>query len=282
MLLVRIAEEERYRRPKARAREPMWYTLTNTGFRAKNKMGSGYYAAFTGLAARMDALDVVANNLANVSTVGYRGQNEFYEAVTASSEPQALSPLNAAVNDYGVLGGSSINLAQGNLQKTGNNLDLAIEGSGFFAVQTPRGVRYTRDGAFHVSAAGLLVDEQDDPVLDPRNQPIQVPLGTVAVAPDGTVSVDSAVAGQLQVAGFAPGTQLTPEGNTNFIAPAGTAQPAKDSTVASGMLESANLNPIQETVTLMILQRHSEMLEKALSIFLDDFNRTAVEQLAVD
>lgn len=245
-------------------------------------MGSGYYAAFSGLAARMDALDVVANNLANVSTTGYRGQNEFYEAVTASSEPQVLSPLNAAINDYGVLGGSNINFAQGNLQQTGNNLDLAVKGSGFFVVQTPRGVRYTRDGAFHVSAAGQLVDEQDDPVLNPRNLPIQVPLGTVAVAPDGTVSVDDAVAGQLQVAAFSTDTQLTPEGDTNFIAPAGAAQPAQNSTVASGMLEASNLNPIQETVTLMVLQRHAEMLEKALSIFLDDFNRTAVQELAVD
>jgi len=245
-------------------------------------MGSGYYAAYTGLAARMDALDVVANNLANVSTVGYRGQNEFYEAVTASSEPQALSPLNAAINDYGVLGGSSINLAEGNLQETGNNLDLAIKGTGFFVVQTPRGIRYTRDGAFHVSAKGQIVDEQGDPVLNPRNLPVQVPLGSVAIASDGTVSVDSAVAGRLQVAEFAPGTPLTPEGDTNFIAPAGAAKPAKDSTVAAGMLESSNLNAIQETVTLMVLQRHAEMLEKALSIFLDDFNRTAVQQLAVD
>lgn len=245
-------------------------------------MGSGYYAAFTGLAARMDALDVVANNLANVSTIGYRGENEFYQAVTASSEPQALSPLNAAINDFGVLGGSSIDLAQGNLQQTGNNLDLAIKGSGFFVVQTPRGVRYTRDGAFHVSAAGQLVDLQGDPVMNPQNLPIQLPLGTVAVAPDGTVSVDNALAGQLQVAEFAPGTQLTPEGDTNFTAPAGAAQPAQNSTIAAGMLESSNLNPIQETVTLMVLQRHAEMLEKALSIFLDDFNRTAVQELAVD
>lgn len=245
-------------------------------------MGSGYYAAYTGLAARIDALDVVANNLANVSTVGYRGQNEFYEAVTASSEPQALSPLNAAINDYGVLGGSSIDLAEGNLQQTGNNLDLAIKGSGFFVVQTPRGIRYTRNGAFHVSAKGQIVDEHGDPVLNPKNLPIQVPLGNVAIASDGTVSVDSAIAGRLQVAEFVPGTLLTPEGNTNFIAPAGAAKPAKNSTIATGMLESSNINAIQEMVTLMVLQRHAEMLEKALSIFLDDFNRTAVQQLAVD
>lgn len=245
-------------------------------------MGSGYYAAYTALAARMDALDVVANNLANVSTTGYRGQNEFYDAVTASAEPQALSPLNAAINDYGVLGGMSINFAQGNLQPTGNTLDLAIKGPGFFAVQTANGVRYTRDGAFHVSAAGQLVNEQNDPVLDPKNLPVQVPLGKISITPDGTVSVDGAIAGQIQVVEFASDEQLQPEGNANFVAPAGAAKPAQNSTVASGMLESSNLNAIDETVSLLVLQRHADMAEKALSIFLDDFNRTAVQQLAVD
>jgi flagellar basal-body rod protein FlgF len=245
-------------------------------------MGSGYYAAYTGLAARMDALEVVANNLANVSTIGYRGQNEFYQSVTASQEPQALSPLNAAINAYGVLGGSSIDFAQGNLQKAGNNLDLAVKGPGFFVVRTPGGMRYTRDGAFHVSGAGEIVNAQGDAVLNPKNLPIQVPLGEVQIAPDGTVSVDSAIAGQVQMAEFAPGTPLEPEGDTNFIAPAGAAQAAKNSTIASGMLESSNLSAIQETVTLMALQRNAEMMEKALSIFLDDFNRTAVQELAVD
>ncbi|MGH9738521.1 MAG: flagellar basal-body rod protein FlgF [Candidatus Acidiferrales bacterium] len=245
-------------------------------------MGSGFYAAYTGLAARMSELDVVANNLANVSTTGYRGQNEFYNAVTASQEPQAMSPLNVAINDYGVLGGTSIDFAQGNLQQTGNNLDLAIKGPGFFAVRTAGGVRYTRDGAFHVSAAGEIVNEQGDAVLNPKNLPIQVPLGTVTIAQDGTVSVDGAIAGQVQVSEFASDAQLEPEGDTNFIAPSGAAQPAKNSTVASGMLESSNLNAIQETVSLLVLQRHADMMEKALSIFLDDFNRTAVQELAVD
>lgn len=245
-------------------------------------MGSGYYAAYTTLAARMNALDLVANNLANVSTVGYRGQKDFYDAVTASAEPEALSPLNAAINDYGVLGGTSVDFTQGNLQQTGNTLDLAIKGPGFFVVKTPNGTRYTRDGAFHVSAAGQLVNEHDDPVLDPKNLPLQVPLGQISIAPDGTVAVDGAIAGQLQVAEFASDEQLQPEGNSNFVAPAGAAKPAQNSTIASGMLESSNLNAIQETVSLLVLQRHADMAEKALSIFLDDFNRTAVQQLAVD
>jgi flagellar basal-body rod protein FlgF/flagellar basal-body rod protein FlgG len=243
-------------------------------------MDSGYYAAFTGLIARMDALDVVANNLANVSTTGFRGQHEFYEAVTANAGI-ALSPLNAAINNYGVLGGANLDLQQGSLQSTGNKLDLGIRGGAYFAVQTPRGTRYTRNGSFHVSAVGQLVNEDGDPVLGPAG-PIQVPQGSIDIATDGTVSVANSVTGQIRLASFAPGTDLAAEGSTNFIAPAGSEKPATDSTMASGMLEASNLSPVKETVTLMVLQRHTELLERTLSIFLDDFNRTAVQDLARD
>ena len=119
------------------------------------------------------------------------------------------------------------------------------------------------------------------PFLGPGG-PIQVPQGSIDVAADGTVSVASAVSGQIRLASFDPGTDLTPEGNTNFIAPAGAEKPATDSTMSSGMLEASNLSAVKETVTLMVLQRHTELLEKTLSIFLDDFNRTAVQDLARD
>lgn len=244
-------------------------------------MDSGYYAAFTGLISRMDALDVVANNLANVSTTGFRGQHEFYQAVTANAGRDAMSALNVAINDYGVLGGSNIDFQQGSLQATGNGLDLGIRGTAFFAVQSPRGVRYTRNGSFHENTAGQIVTQDGDPVLG-ADGPIQVPQGTVEVASDGTVSVAGMVSGQVRLADFAPDAGLVPEGNTNFIAPAGAEKPATNSSIEPGMLESPNLSAVKETVTLMVLQRHAEMLERTLSIFLDDFNRTAVQDLARD
>ena len=245
-------------------------------------MDSGYYAAFTGLASRMQALDVVANNLANVNTTGFRGQFEFYESVSANLGDQVLTPINAATNDYGVLGGADIDLEEGSFAPTGNPLDLAIKGSAFFAIKTQRGIRYTRNGSFHVNSSGQLVNQDEDLVVGPDNQPIQLPQGEIKIAQDGTVSVAGAVAGNLRLVEFAPGTQLLPEGATNFAAPEGAAQDARNSTVAEGMLESANVSPVKETVELMALQRHSEMLERTLSIFLDDFNRTAVTDLARD
>lgn len=244
-------------------------------------MNSGYYAAFTGLVARMQALDVLANNLANVNTTGFRGQHEFYRAVTASLGSQPLTALNRAINDFGVLGGSTVDLRQGSLQATGNNLDLGMSGPGFFSVLTPGGTRFTRNGSFHVNASGEIVNGNQDPVLGPGG-PIFLPPGDVSISSDGTVSVAGAVAAQVRVAEFAPGTALVPEGESNFIAPAGADRDAANSNVEQGMLESSNVNVTLAMTNLMVLQRHAEMLERTLSIFQNDFNRSAVQQLAID
>ena len=109
-----------------------------------------------------------------------------------------------------------------------------------------------------------------------------MPQGAIDIASDGTVSDANAVTGQIRLASFAPGTDLTPEGNTNFIAPEGSEKPSTDSTMQSGTLEASNLSAVKETVTLMVLQRHTELLERTCSVFLDDFNRTAVQDLARD
>ncbi|MFY9805316.1 MAG: flagellar basal-body rod protein FlgF [Candidatus Acidiferrales bacterium] len=244
-------------------------------------MNSGYYAAFSGLVARLEALDVIANNLANVNVTGFRGQREFYSAVTANLTGQSLTPLNRAINDFGVLGGARLDLRQGSLQSTGNNFDLAINGTAFFAVQTARGVRYTRNGSFHVDSEGHVVTQEGDAVLGPAG-PIVLPPGEPTIAEDGTIGVSGAVAGQVRMVDFAPGTDLVSEGNSSFAAPQGAGQPATDSKIEQGMLESSNLNPIQQTVTMMALQRHAELLERTLSVFQNDFNKTAIEDMARD
>src|ERR1035438_8994192 len=102
-------------------------------------MDSGYYAAMTGLVARTQALDTAAANLANAETPGYRAEREYFRSVLLG--PDALdSQLGRTVNNFGLLGGDRLSMAQGALQQTGNSLDLAIEGEGFFQVQTPNGL----------------------------------------------------------------------------------------------------------------------------------------------
>ena len=242
-------------------------------------MESGYYAALTGLLARTQALDVIANNLANTATAGYKAQREFYSALTASSNAAQLSPLNRAVNDYSVLGGMGLDLSQGNLQPTGNPLDLALQGGGFFVANTPRGIRYTRNGHFHLSTKGILLSDTGDPILDPRGKPIRLPAGPVTVSSDGTISADGTIVAKLQIANFAAGVALTPEGASYFAAPVGAARPAAAASVVQGSLEQANLSPIEGMVGLIELQRNAELLQKALTTFDRDFNQTAVTDL---
>ena len=118
-------------------------------------MDSGYYAAYSGLLARTEALDSAASNLSNANTTGFRAEREYFRS--AISGPHALeSQLNRTVNDFGVIGGNHISTAQGALTKTGNTLDVAIEGEGFFQIQTASGPQFTRDGAFTRLSNGTL------------------------------------------------------------------------------------------------------------------------------
>jgi len=243
-------------------------------------MDSGFYSAFTGLAARMQSLDLVANNLANVNTVGYKGQKEFYSAFAASLSNSRISPLNQAINDYGLLGGSRIDFTAGSLDSTGNDTDLAIDGAGFFAVKTKAGAdRYTRNGNFTLNTQRQLVDSQGN-LVQGQDGPIQLPNGKVTVSTDGTVSVDGALVATMKVVDFAPGTQLSPEGDTDFSAPTGTAKPALAAQIRQGMLEASNSNPVAGAVALIDLQRNAEMMQRALSIFNTDFNQTAIQELS--
>src|SRR5690349_10545484 len=120
-------------------------------------MDSGFYAACTALMARSQALDMVANNLANSSTPGYRAQHDVFGSLLATASALPVSAINKAINSYGVLGGTSLDLSQGNMEHTGNDLDLAIQGPGFFSVKTAGGDVFTRNGNFHVSPQGQLV-----------------------------------------------------------------------------------------------------------------------------
>jgi flagellar basal-body rod protein FlgF len=241
-------------------------------------MDSGFYSAFTGLAARMQALDLLANNLANVNTVGYKAQKEFYRAFAASLSNRAVSPVNTAINDYGLMGGARVDFSAGALQTTGNDTDVALDGSGFFAVKTQAGIRYTRNGNFSLSNTRQLVDPQGN-LVQGQNGPIQLPSGKINISTDGTVSVDGALVAQLKVVDFAPGTQLQPEGNTDFVAPADAMPIASTAQVRQSMLESSNSDAVSSAVSLISLQRNAEMMQKALTIFNTDFNQTAVQEL---
>jgi flagellar basal-body rod protein FlgF len=241
-------------------------------------MDSGYYAACTALVSRTAELDTIANNLANASTVGFRAQQNVFSTVLANASNPSDSALVQAMNEYGLMSGTTLDLSQGTLQKTGNSLDTAIEGPGYFEVQTANGTAYTRNGSFQISTKGQLVTSSGDLVLG-DNGPISMPAGKVSISADGTISQDGAVSGKLKIVEFPQGTQLSSLGNAYYSAPANTAQAATGSNVRQGFLENSNVNPVSGMVELVTAQQTAEIMQRALGMFNSEMDKTATQDL---
>ncbi|MGC2401900.1 MAG: flagellar basal-body rod protein FlgF [Acidobacteriaceae bacterium] len=242
-------------------------------------MNSGYYAACTALLARTQSLETIANNLANVSTAGFRASHNIFSSLLAASADSPLSVVNQDANDYGVLSSSQLDTSQGALVKTGNDLDFAIEGTGYFAVQTAAGTEYTRGGSFRVSPRGQLITAAGDPVLGENDRPITILGAPISVSTDGTISTNGAISGRLKLVEFAPSVQILSAGSTYFTAPVNTATPAKSSQVSQGMLESSNVNPVTSVIELISAQRDVETMRHVLTLFNSDLDRTAVQDI---
>ena len=241
-------------------------------------MDSGYYAACAGLAAQSQALELVAHNLSNISTSGYRAQQTTFRSLLAGYGTVGVNPLNVAMNNFGVLEGSHLDLTSGSLTSTGNPLDVAVSGKGFFALQSGGETLYTRNGSFHVTGTGQLVTSEGNAVLGQQG-PITVPSGNLTISSDGTISVDGNLVDRLRLAEFDPGTDLTAAGNATYVAPLGTEQPAAESSVSQGMLEGSNVSVTAGVVQLITVQRNTEMMARALTAFDSQLNQTAVQDL---
>ena len=239
-------------------------------------MDSGLYAAYTGLLARTQALDTAANNLANAGTNGFRAQRDYFRGVLSSGlvPGEQNSQVGAGTNTFGVLGGSLADLGQGPLTTTANPLDLAIDGQGFFALRTGNGIRYTRDGSFIKSPTGELESTTGEPVLNVAGGPITLPSGTLAISADGTISVNGAVVDHVGV--FALQNPQA-EGANRFTAAGATLQSGAQ--VRQGAIEGANQDAVHGTMQLILVQRQAEMMQKALTVFDQSFNKAATEEL---
>ena len=242
-------------------------------------MDSGLYAACTALMARTDALDTIANNLANSSTGGFRGRHTTFSSVLAGYGHPLASQLNEATNSYGLLGASRLDLTPGSLERTGTELDIGIEGPGFLAIQTPNGTAYTRSGGLQISTKGLLVTSAGDPVLG-DNGPITLSRGaSVTISGDGTISSDGAVAGKLKVVEFTPTADPQSMGATYYSVPLKDVVASPESRVRQGMLEGSNVNPVQSVIELISAQRSAEGMRHALTMIDTEIDKVAAQDL---
>ena len=242
------------------------------------------WIAKTGLDAQQTQLDVISNNLANVGTAGFKRSRAVFEDLLYQTirQPGAQSSQQTQLPTGLTLGTGVRPVAtervftQGNLQQTGNNLDVAVNGQGFFQVQLPDGTTaYTRDGSFHLDAQGQLVTSSGYAI-----QPaITIPSNalTVTVARDGTVTVtqpgqaNPTQVGALQLANFINPPGLQSQGENLYVETASSGTPTNNTpgtnglgTLSQGYVETSNVNVVEELVSMIQTQRAYEMNSKAI------------------
>ncbi|MGA2136236.1 MAG: flagellar basal-body rod protein FlgF [Bryobacteraceae bacterium] len=231
-------------------------------------------SAAGGMQARLESLDMLANNLANTETGGYKTDREFYNiyvsAESASEEPApALPVIERPWTDF----------SAGALRTTGAPLDLALTGNGFFAVDGPGGSLYTRNGGFRVSPSGMLVTGEGYAVRTVSGGHLQVaPAGAVEVAEDGAVRQNGQALGRLDIAAFADNGVLAKQGSSYFQS-AAAPQAASNVRVEQGKLEGSNVGAAESAVRLVAVMRQFEMLQKAAQLG-SQMNRESVEEVA--
>lgn len=244
-------------------------------------MNSGLYAACSGLIARMNSLDTIASNLSNSSSAGFQGDKDSFGTMLRQAAGHGSLPtLNRATNTYSMLGATHLDTSQGAISRTGNSLDVAIQGPGYFKIQTANGTAYTRNGSFQLDPTGRLTTATGDPVLGDGG-PITIGSGPIAIAADGTISAAGAVSGKLSVVQFPSGIEPMHRGGGYYSAPTGAKEePATGATIQQGALEGSNVEPVSGTIQLISAQRAAESMRHALTLLDTDMNKTAVQDLA--
>lgn len=208
-----------------------------------------------GLAAE---LDIVANNVANMNTVGFRREGlAFTEYVQAVRGEDSVSMADS--------GASYPSDFPGVHTQTGGSYDLALEGPGYFHVQHPDGSLLTRAGAFQLSEAGTVTTSSGLPLLDIGGAPIQIPIETKSflISSDGTVSAGGQALTQIAVVDADP-TVMTRVGETGFIVPDGAFEPVAEPKMSQGSLEGSNVEPIFEMSRMIEITRAYEMAQSVI------------------
>jgi flagellar basal body rod protein FlgG len=235
--------------------------------------------AASGMRSRMQALEVLANNLANSSSRGYKSDREIF---TLYSSADASNPKLAAGQQEPWVRDSWTDFTQGTLESTGNPLDLALSGNGFITARGASGNVYTRNGSLHLSPTGDLLGPEERAILDPKGKPIKLdPAQAVTITGLGELKQQGATVGQLAIVEFPNPSSLDKMGQSYFQATAATQTPvaAKETEVRQGAVESSNAIPSDAAVRLVSVLRQFEMLQKTISVG-TEMNRRAMEEVA--
>jgi flagellar basal-body rod protein FlgG len=239
------------------------------------------YIASTGMLAQRKKMDIVTNNIINIDTTGYKKdtlisksfKDLMIEGMSGSPGSSLIGPQNSGVHVDDIV----TSFDQGDLEQTGRLTDLALQGEGFFVISTPRGLRYTRDGAFAVSPGGYLVNSSGNYVQG-TNGNIYVGSDEFTIDEQGNVIVDDVTVNRLQVVTFGDLTGLEKEGANMFaVGSAGAARLATDYAVKQGYLESSNVSMAEEMVTMVELNRAYQVNQRVLTMLDQSLGKTVNE-----
>lgn len=243
-------------------------------------MDYGIYLAASGFLGQQKRLEIIANNLANANTAGYKADMPVFQIAGPSSatrepgwegKPSFPAPM---ATPY-----VATDFSQGPLTQTGNPLHVALVDEGFFEVQTPQGLRYTRKGDFTRTADGTLVTQTGHPVMG-EGGPITLTEGEITIDQSGSLFVDENEQGRFRVVVFPDNSHLVKEGDSLF-APSGETPDALDAEeveVRQGYLEGSNVNAIREMVLIVEALRSFEDHQKMIHTF-DSAHQSAVNQI---
>jgi flagellar basal body rod protein FlgG len=241
--------------------------------------------AYAGLRSRAQALEVVTNNIANLRSAGFKKQTVHFK-VRENRAGEEFSPLAEAINGPVVEAFARTDFSMGELKQTGNPLNLALTGDGFFVIDTSRGLRYTRDGSFQVNRARELITVDGFHVVPEGWTPekpkrIKLPEGAVEISENGQVSADGVIVAKLKLVSFQDPSKLERIGGSLFDAPqsAKETKPPATTRVAQGFTEQANLNPIESITTVLEVMRSYEMLTRTIRSLTRDIDQKVINEV---
>lgn len=237
-------------------------------------MSDGIYSALSGAVSQARTLDVVANNVANANTTGFRADRVSFQEEVARSAAGAQNPEELR---FVAIAEVQMDQTAGAFKQTGNVLDLAIEGDGWFSVDAPQGERFTRAGSFSTSSDGMLVTKDGFPVLaEGQPRTITIPEGTqnVIVQRDGTVTADEQTVGRLRLRRFEP-DEIEKEGST-MVRATGPGVEAQVE-VMQGFLEMSNMNAVAGLNDMIQASRAYEAFQKVIRSYRTIDERAARE-----
>jgi flagellar basal-body rod protein FlgG len=262
----------------------------------------GIFTALSGAMAQDARLETIANNIANVNTPSYKRDQQIFREYLTSYEKmpdviqvpkipasvESFYDMQGGDKSYVDKDGTHTDHSQGSLKATGNPLDMAIEGEGFFEILTPAGVRYTRNGAFKINADGRLVTGQGHSVLiegnpgqPPEARVITLPTNEIHVSPNGELFAAGAAIGRLGLLNFVDKDVLQKEGNSLYSLREGMDSPigpADQAVVSQGYLEQSNVNIVREMTDMISASRTFESTQRAIQAY-DQMNNKLVNDV---